>query len=513
MSYRTFECRITDAPDVLEQWARLYGRVDRSYFRDRHIKGKSKNDLKRDFQKDFGITARHFNAVAYDIDGRVKSEREIRRTELVDKRGALKEIDRAIAKLEAKLKFPRGNRNRRSIAFRLHQKNRRRHRLAARVEYLENVERPRICFGSRKLFNAQHHLEKNGFENHFEWRETWRASRDNMIFLLGSKDETAGNQSAQFDPETGEIRLRLPHALAGQEKFLTLTGIAFSYGSDDLVAAHERGQALTWRLFRRGNGNWYAAVSFDIPDVELVTDPSQGAVGIDINPDIIAVTRIDDHGNPVERRDLRFDPKQQNRDSLSDRLGCISAEIVELAKRSGQPIVVEKLDFAKKKAGLRERGKRYASMLSRFAYSKFLDLLVGRAAREGVEIISVNPAYTSVIGKWKFSHMPMTRHQRAAAVIGRRGLRMGERLVSGSALVGPARNRSRHVWSDWAKVARGTLSFRSSPRGELSSTDAAYASGSARPCSDYVGSPGVSPGPGLMSLRFPSSIEDARAVS
>jgi len=48
---------------------------------------------------------------------------------------------------------------------------------------------------------------------------------------------------------------------------------------------------------------------------------------------------------------------------------------------------------------LREVSDRHARKLSHFAYASFHALLVSRAAREGVEVIEVNPAYTSVIGK------------------------------------------------------------------------------------------------------------------
>jgi hypothetical protein len=40
--------------------------------------------------------------------------------------------------------------------------------LQQRLVNLEATERLRICFGSRQLFNAQHHLEANGYDSHAE---------------------------------------------------------------------------------------------------------------------------------------------------------------------------------------------------------------------------------------------------------------------------------------------------------------------------------------------------------
>jgi hypothetical protein len=78
------------------------------------------------------------------------------------------------------------------------------------------------------------------------------------------------------------------------------------------------------------------------------------------------------------------------------------------------------------------------------------------AARQGVEVIAVNAAFTSVIGYAKFGPgYGLSVHAAAAVAIARRGLRFSERLRSRSALPLPARNRGRHVWSDWRRSASG----------------------------------------------------------
>ena len=54
--------------------------------------------------------------------------------------------------------------------------------------------RVRLCFGSKKLWRKQHHLEQNGYASHEEWQQDWRDVRSNEFFVLGSRDETAGCQ-------------------------------------------------------------------------------------------------------------------------------------------------------------------------------------------------------------------------------------------------------------------------------------------------------------------------------
>ncbi|KXA88628.1 hypothetical protein AKJ57_06575, partial [candidate division MSBL1 archaeon SCGC-AAA259A05] len=50
-----------------------------------------------------------------------------------------------------------------------------------------------------------------------------------------------------------------------------------------------------------------------------------------------------------------------------------------------------------------------------FTHKKFLETVKRRAEKEGVKIREVNPAYTSVIGKWKYSSPHhITPHQASA---------------------------------------------------------------------------------------------------
>ena len=62
------------------------------------------------------------------------------------------------------------------------------------------------------MFRKQHRLEANGFESHEAWRRAWRARRASQFYAVGSKDGIRGNGEWQFDPETGELQLRLPRA-------------------------------------------------------------------------------------------------------------------------------------------------------------------------------------------------------------------------------------------------------------------------------------------------------------
>jgi gamma-glutamylcyclotransferase (GGCT)/AIG2-like uncharacterized protein YtfP len=118
----------------------------------------------------------------------------------------------------------------------------------------------RLCFGSKKLFRAQFDLVANDYADHVAWHADWQARRAQEFALLGSKDETSGNQSCTASVGcTGAItlRLRLPDALAGENhdsRYLALSGISFAYGQEPLFRALAGRQAISYRFVGDSKG-------------------------------------------------------------------------------------------------------------------------------------------------------------------------------------------------------------------------------------------------------------------
>jgi len=105
-------------------------------------------------------------------------------------------------------------------------------------------------------------------------------------------------------------------------------------------------------------------------------------------------------------------------------------------------------------------GKSRSSLFGnalRFAYAKFYQFLTRHAIRHGVEVITVNPAFTSIMGYVKFGIGRLSVDESAAYAIARRGLGCTERLRTRS--MSPAlctkltqvsgERHMRHVWSGW----------------------------------------------------------------
>lgn len=266
----------------------------------------------------------------------------------------------------------------------------------------------------------------------------------------------------------GGLRLRVPPALEGSwGQHVVLPPVRFAYGQADIEAALARGAAMTYRFLRRERKrrvHWYVQASIERPAEPVITDARLGAIGIDFNPTQVDAAEVDRFGNLVATRSFPVDLAKRSTEQCEAALAEVTADLAAWAQVTGKSLVHEELDFQKKKAGLREQSPRYARMLSAFAYRKFFNLLASRAARAGVELLDedhdgepgVNPAFTSVMGTVKFaSGYGLSSHAAAAMAIARRGLHFGERLRSRTAFPLPARNRGKHVWSDWRRVAQG----------------------------------------------------------
>ena len=95
-----------------------------------------------------------------------------------------------------------------------------------------------------------------------------------------------------------------------------------------------------------------------------------------------------------------------------------------------KPIVAEDLDFAAKKKAMSQLSPKGARMLSGLLYAKDRQLLEAKCFRAGVELILIDPAYTSTIGAVKYAaRRGWSVHAAAAGVIARRGQKLTERLL------------------------------------------------------------------------------------
>ena len=464
---------------ALAAYAELYGQVERKLFAE-VAAGRSAAPLKSDYIREHGIPARMFSGVRVSLEGKVSAVRAAQRLRVDSLERRIAQAERQVAQAEEQGRWQQ-----------VHEKRRRLANLRSRLAGLETdigAGRVRLCFGSKRLWRKRDHLEANGYASHEEWLQDWRDARSNEFFVLGSRDETSGCQlcvASIADDGSLTLRLRMPDCLAEQHgKYLVIEGVRFAYGHAQVLAAlasnaeyaaYRRqhgdkaaratalGQAISYRFKRDGKG-WRVFATTELPEVGITTDRCRGAIGVDLNADHLAVGETDASGNCINAWRVplvTYGKSQRQSEAL---IGDAVASVVEYAREVGKPIVIERLDFRRKKAALEGESRRYSRMLSSFSYGKVKAYFISRGYRQGVEVHQVNPAFSSVIGRVKFmERYGLTVHQAAALVLARRLLGCSERIprrwvapIGNGVQVAftvPARKRVKHVWTYWGAVS------------------------------------------------------------
>ena len=479
----TYQTRMSCDDAALSASAALYGRVQRRLFAEvssgRSAASRSAASMKRGYVGEYGIPARMFNAVRVSLEGKVSGARESQLLHAETLKGLVRRAGRELA--DARKRADRHG---------VHQKLRRLDNLRSRLAGVEAdmaAGLVRLCFGGRKLWRGQYNLEANGYGSYAEWLAGWTAARDGEFFVLGSRDETGGCQlcvAGVAGDGSLTLRLRMPDCLAGQHgKYVVIEGLKFAYGHGQVLAALQAnlefaecrrrdgegaaratslGQAISYR-FKRDEKGWRVFVTTDLAPVPAVTDRRLGAIGVDLNAGHLAVADTDASGNYLRAWRVPLATYGRYSHQAEALSGDVVAGVVEHARQAGKPIVIERLDFKRKKAQLEGESPKYARMLSSFSYGKIKAYFISRGHRNGVEVFQVNPAYSSVIGRVKFmERYGLSMHQAAALVLAIRLLGCSERIhrrwacpVGNGVHVAftvPARKRVKHVWTHWGAV-------------------------------------------------------------
>jgi IS605 OrfB family transposase len=247
------------------------------------------------------------------------------------------------------------------------------------------------------------------------------------------------------------------------------------------------GQSISYRFLRDEKG-WRVFITTAVPKVKKVSIKALGRIGIDINADCLTMTETDTSGNLVAIKTIQLVTYGKSSDQAEAIIGDAVKVAVDQATKTCKPLVIEKLKFSKKRAELEGENHKYARMLSSFSYNKIVQGIKSRAYRFGIEVIEVNPAYTSVIGLVNYSkRFGISVHQAASFAIARRGNGFREcpaqereatvPLSDGNHVTFPlpVRNQGKHVWSFWSdtkKIYTAVLAahFRPLEHGDPSKT-------------------------------------------
>ncbi|MDJ0736986.1 MAG: IS200/IS605 family accessory protein TnpB-related protein [Nostocaceae cyanobacterium] len=415
----------------------------------------SKTKQNQELQK-FGYNKRQANSLLIDIEGKISSAQECRKAHIETLEGKISSAQEQVAKWSKQLEesiYPccplRRNEFKtlqHELRFKIHHKGR--YILAQQRKIDSLIDAPlEVNFGSE--FNFP---------------------------LVGSQGESNGNQICQYDYKKKQLKIRVPVEWEAEFGGKYVYGdVEFAYGQECIEAALMRrsinrnngnvipagkGESLTWRLFYKNN-RWYIAVSVEVTEVPIQSKPIRyGCLGVDLNPGVIGWCYVDYNGNPVAYGQIKLSLHSRRSGQIEAELADAIKQLILITQLYGCAIVIENLSFAAKKKRMKEEGRRYARMLNFFAYSTFNDLIQKQCTNRGIQLIKVNPAYSSLIGLTKFMALyGMSSDTAAGLVIARRAMKLSEALPTHVALPVVMAGR-RHVWASWYRLNKRLKSVR-----------------------------------------------------
>ncbi len=332
--------------------------------------------------------------------------------------------------------------------------------LKEQLNQLEATNRLHICFGSKKLFNAQYHLEENGYSSHEEWLEYWKKKRGGRFYCVGKSTVGGGTMIKIFHVagDNFEAVITLPRFM--ELEFGKTLKIPFQVTEcrrrrkSSLLYALEQQKPITVQIFRREHkrDQWYIHLTTYVPSIPTTTSFNNGCIGVDFNRDSVEWAYILADGNIKKKGKLLFKWQGFSSGQRQVMMRNLVVKLTDIAFNYQCPIAIESLDFAKKKASQSEASKVYNSMLSNLSTAMFREALTSRCNRYGIGLHLVNPAFTSIIGMIKFmSRYGLNSGTAAAMTIARRAMSMSERAPQ--CLVRPE-DLPRHPWTTYLRVAR-----------------------------------------------------------
>ena len=301
---------------------------------------------------------------------------------------------------------------------------------------LERKQNPKkLIFGSRAFFEQLKKKHLTGVKRE-KLRQKWEEIRYGVLYAIGQK-AAKGNLNLRLVNLNSQWHLRINLGngeyvwakVIRSAKRKTDKWVSFI---SDLEHAEKTGEwfPYTVRLKLR-DGKIYAQFSREdkIPEVSITKD--NGVIGIDINayPFHLALAHTTKNGNLERFEQISLYDLLEGSSNKREYLSWQAAHrVVEIAKRVRKAIAIENL--ARLPKGKRGDGlPKLRRKLQKWAYKGLLQKIEIVARRNGIQVIKVNPAYTSLIGKLKYAPLyNIDKDIAGAYVIARRGLGFKERL-------------------------------------------------------------------------------------
>ena len=420
----------------------------------RLLEGKPRAELKKQGQALFGLNSRYTDDAILKAQAIIDSQKELLPVEIRETEQKLKRTEKKLVHTEKKLAKATDSAKTEKLRLTISGRCQRVKKLSGKLATLESHQEagtiPTVIFGGRTLWRK---VTKGRAT-----REEWRNARRNRLYSRGDKTKQ-GNPQLRLAYQDGEFGLSvtLSHLAESGRRAPRITGKLWLPSKYQLKIWEIllSGAPYTIELIKKDN-RYRAYITFDLEQPALVTSLRNGYLGVDTNPDGIALASIDYFGQPepwpkgfaISRPEAlhKFDGEFQvtvhpngflyikipelaysRGHRRAYLIGVLAQAVVNIAEQLGKPIALEKLNFGK---GRLDTGKKFNRMAANFPHAKLIEAVIRRAYKQGVGIKPVSAVHTSTIGRWKYEQRyGVTTHQAAALVIARRAVGFRERVT------------------------------------------------------------------------------------
>ena len=318
-----------------------------------------------------------------------------------------------------------------------------------------------MVFGTKKLF---HERCKGSIS-----KQEWQDARNNRLLSRGDKTKSGNpnlrviaNDDGTFleistlERTSSNRAVKIQTPLYLPQKPSKKTGAVNGRDYRAMMLDYlKTGEAYQAELIKR-DGQYYCHITIDeskIREYKTIHTGHTGLIGIDANPDGLALTLISRDGNYLKSTHLKQHELKYARSGRRENLcGELAKQAAEYAKQHNCGIAVEDLRFSKDK----DVSSKFARISHQFIYRKLLLALIIACIRAGVELIQVKPQYTSKIGLYKYCHQyGLNTHNGAAMAIARRAYGFREKIpkpLRGKLIEDADGFNAKTEWGKWAAV-------------------------------------------------------------
>lgn len=452
------------APDVYDyalSHVAAYESVERKIWHKINHGVRTQKELSDYLKREHGFKQRPADTIARNMLARHEALLELKKTELGQEQEKLEDLQESIDELMQSIDNRKEDAGRnklneeelekyRNDKFSLHQKNLKKDRMVKKICNLEKMietEKLSMCFGTKKLFNAQFHLKESGFSCHKQWRKAFRIARDRKMEFMGKAQDTYGNQICHLIPTDTPSLFKIaictylqeqPDPGKKRKKSPYLTGLVrIPFQSEFLTPVLKKHaslpnkkknrmitQPLTCRLLRRKKNALYIQVTIEIDPAPVFTTPFYGTVGIDYNAGFLEMAETGEDGNLIKVERYVVDDFGEGKRG-EDNLNVAVKKIVSYAHKTGKDLAIEDLDFLMTKAQCQkassQAGKKYNKMVHSLNYSHYKEKVQRECQKSGVDLKLVNPKNSSKNARKYARKKKLCIHSAAAWLIARRG--------------------------------------------------------------------------------------------